>query len=723
MSAPLASAWAGHAAAWLATYALHSTLLLGLAWLAARRLAGRAIHLEEAIWRAALLGALLTATLQVAGGWTPLAGSLRLPMPQVGQAAPATPAVQHLAPAAVPVDLAPVRRIAHGQGAVVSATRAVVDEAPVAPLARRAVVPSAAPRPAGSRWPARWPAIAAGLWAALAALLLARVALAYAVLRRRLRARGEVTGGGIAALLTRLAPAAGVARRVRLTCSHRLAVPIARGHARPEICLPPRALSHLSSEQQESLLAHELAHLARRDPSWLAACRALVALLFFQPLNWIAARRLRELSELAADEWAVARTGRPLTLAGCLAEVALWSLGGAPVPAPGMADGSPLGERIRRLIDDGRRAERALPRGLAAALAVVVLAAVALVAPGVSARAGENAASAPEARAGQAPAPAPTPAATSTPAAQIDPPDPPDPPDAPEPPDAPARPARPARPPRPPRPPRHHPLSAEERAHLEAARAAADRLEGESALSQAEIDRLTAESERISRRVTEHLQPEIDRIAKHAAEIAAKVPPIDAAQMADLERQISAITQHIQPSPESVARLSEDARRLATEQNLSKAERERLEAEIHRLSESMRPSAEDREALKRLAEQHRKLTHGIDSAELEASRRELEAEAKALREEIERELRPEMQRLREQKRDLKGPAKRAPRARHRSLRSGEPAPPAPVAPPAPPAPGAPAPEALSAPPVPPAPPSPAALPAPPAPEPPPPPGF
>src|SRR5215208_6204080 len=76
--AGIAPSLAAQATAWLATYALHSTLLVGLAWLASRRLARRSVRLEEAVWRTALLGALVTATLQVATGWEPLAGSLHL---------------------------------------------------------------------------------------------------------------------------------------------------------------------------------------------------------------------------------------------------------------------------------------------------------------------------------------------------------------------------------------------------------------------------------------------------------------------------------------------------------------------------------------------------------------------------------------------------------------------------------------------------------------------
>src|SRR5436309_10514703 len=78
-----------HAAAWLLTYALHSTLLLALAWLASGPLSRRSLRLEEAVWRVALLGALATSTFQVATGWHPVA-ALRLPAAEVAAMAPKT---------------------------------------------------------------------------------------------------------------------------------------------------------------------------------------------------------------------------------------------------------------------------------------------------------------------------------------------------------------------------------------------------------------------------------------------------------------------------------------------------------------------------------------------------------------------------------------------------------------------------------------------------------
>ena len=353
----------GQATAWLLTYALHSTLFLGLACLASRRLSRRA-RLEEAVWRFALLAGLVTATVQLAAGWEPLAGrwTLEAPAPAYSAAALEMPRVQHAAP------LQTVERAERSSRSMAAAPASRID------LRINLRI------------------LALGLWAAGALFLAMHWGWSYLRLRRRLRARPEVIGGGMFSILGRLSHEAGeqgLAPLVRLTCSSRVSVPVALGVLRPEICVPPRALSHLEPEQQEGMLAHELAHLVRRDPFWLAFSRLLSGVLFFQPLNRVAGRRLRELSERLCDEWAVERTGRPLSLARCLAEVAGWSV--APfrdLPVPSMADRpSSLASRIRHLLDDARSPERRVrPLWLAVPM-LAVLVGVAAVAPGVYAAA------------------------------------------------------------------------------------------------------------------------------------------------------------------------------------------------------------------------------------------------------------------------------------------------------------------------------------------------
>ncbi|HEY4588717.1 MAG TPA: M56 family metallopeptidase, partial [Thermoanaerobaculia bacterium] len=365
--------FAGQAVAWMLTYLLHSTLLLGLAWLASKPLSRWSVAAEEMVWKLALVGALFTAPLQLAAGWQPLAGQWRL-ADLGGTAAVAT---------------APSESVGAG---LVSARVEASSIPAISSHAVRSHAVRANPKalPAPSAAPSRsLPSIATlilAAWALGALVLLAAFGRSYLRLGRRLRSRPRVVGGDLHAQLRTLAGQAGLGDAVRLSCSYRVPVPLAIGLREPEICVPPRALVGLTEEQQEGMLAHELAHLARRDPFWLVLGQGLACVLFFQPLNWVARRRLREISEMLSDEWAVARTGRPLSLAGCLAEVAGWSVRVPSLPVPSMADRpSSLGRRIRRLLDETRLPESPVRRAWLAAVMGVLVIAVAAAAPAVSA--------------------------------------------------------------------------------------------------------------------------------------------------------------------------------------------------------------------------------------------------------------------------------------------------------------------------------------------------
>lgn len=393
---------ADQALAWLLTYAVHSTLLLAMAWAVSRGLGGRRLRLQETIWRCALLGALVTASAQLAFGQmghVPIAGRWILasggsPVAVSGDAANAANTA-HASHAAV---------VAHTSGATGEVHASEAAPAPETSAAAGAVT-LATRRLEGHAFERAWTPLRPLLlpaWLLGALALILGYVRSHLALRQRLRYRPEVVGGGVLARLAGLVRQSGLSRRVRLTCTWRLRAPVALGLRAAEVCVPPRALFQLDDEQQDALLAHELAHLARRDPVWLPITQLLVACFFFQPLNWLARRRLRELSELLCDEWAIARTGRPLSLAGCLAEVAGWSLGGpgadrrprhpARLPVPGMADRpSQLAHRIRRLLDGATLAsaepmeEHGPVRRQLAVLMATVLVAVTLAAPGVSA--------------------------------------------------------------------------------------------------------------------------------------------------------------------------------------------------------------------------------------------------------------------------------------------------------------------------------------------------
>ncbi len=78
---------------------------------------------------------------------------------------------------------------------------------------------------------------------------------------------------------------------------------------RPRILLPSHA--HEWSEARiHAVLGHEIAHIQRHD--WLVqiAAEAIRAIYWFNPVFWLACRRLRRESEQACDD-AVLRLGVP----------------------------------------------------------------------------------------------------------------------------------------------------------------------------------------------------------------------------------------------------------------------------------------------------------------------------------------------------------------------------------------------------------------------------
>ncbi len=226
-------------------------------------------------------------------------------------------------------------------------------------------------------------------------LLWSVVALAsslYYVARRlilvgRLADRRPVPAGPLTATLAELQLTSGFGRRVQLTMARTISSPVALGLS--EICVPELALSELGAEQQRSMLAHELAHLARRDALWLAGASLMERVFFFQPLNRLARKELETTAEYLSDEWAMRKTGSggAVSLAKCLATVAEW-IQASPlgVPVAGLAERrSLLVSRIARLLEGGDRlvSTPASRRGWAVVATLVVVATVAA-APRVS---------------------------------------------------------------------------------------------------------------------------------------------------------------------------------------------------------------------------------------------------------------------------------------------------------------------------------------------------
>jgi hypothetical protein len=382
--------------AWLATYWVHAGIAIVATFAAVHTLLRRApAELRAAAWRAALVAPLVTATLRsgvfehtpkIEVAWLEPVASL--PVDQhtsfesQTSAAPVATAPQAVRTARVEPRREPREESVNTGGLALAndvrfdaptAARSGAANTPDSALLRSAIrrdgatgatdeVPASTTAPESTN-EASVSALFGRLDPRRLALLGAAIGALFAFARwfdGWLRLANRLTGRRAlpderAAEAAELARSMGVAG-VRISESDSIAVPMAFGFVRREVCLPASFHADLSHDEWLAALAHELAHHVRGDARWLPVLRVLSRALSFQPLNVLAWRELQRESEHAADELAVRHTGGAEALALCLAKVASRvALRHAQMPAAAMTGAPTMAARPALVVE---RAER-----------------------------------------------------------------------------------------------------------------------------------------------------------------------------------------------------------------------------------------------------------------------------------------------------------------------------------------------------------------------------
>ena len=151
------------------------------------------------------------------------------------------------------------------------------------------------------------------------------------------------------------------------------------GLGRPMIVVPRALLDALTDAELDQVVAHEHAHVERRD-DWTNLLQRFIAVPFgLHPAVWLIGRWIRRERELAADERVAVRTGAPSAYARCIARVAEAMIGPA---APRLASAAvrSRGEVARRVayLLDSRRVPALRPSRWALGAAALLAAASAL---------------------------------------------------------------------------------------------------------------------------------------------------------------------------------------------------------------------------------------------------------------------------------------------------------------------------------------------------------
>ena len=166
-----------------------------------------------------------------------------------------------------------------------------------------------------------WPAILFAIWCAGALAVISRLIVGLAAVQWMSRRTERVAHAPWLPLARELAAHIGVRSDLTYLRSPRTTMPMAWGIVTPAVLMPAEA-DEWPLERLRIVLLHELAHVKRRDCLTHALAQVACAVYWFNPLAWIAARRLRSERERACDDLVLAAGTRGSDYANQLLEIA-----------------------------------------------------------------------------------------------------------------------------------------------------------------------------------------------------------------------------------------------------------------------------------------------------------------------------------------------------------------------------------------------------------------
>jgi beta-lactamase regulating signal transducer with metallopeptidase domain len=211
-----------------------------------------------------------------------------------------------------------------------------------------------------------WLALA---WLAGVAILLARWAGGWWLVARLVSRATRPARPAWTASMRATAARLGITFPVELRESTRVESPTLVGHRRPVVLVPIPAFETLPSAEASSVLAHELAHVRRRDFAANGLQTVIEILFFFHPaVRWMSST-IREERELCCDDVAVRAAGSRAVYARALARLEASRPAGPVIRFALGANGGTLLRRIERLAVDREPVRRG---GVSARLAAVL---------------------------------------------------------------------------------------------------------------------------------------------------------------------------------------------------------------------------------------------------------------------------------------------------------------------------------------------------------------
>ena len=190
------------------------------------------------------------------------------------------------------------------------------------------------------------------LWPAGSVALLLMWAMRWRRVAIALRDASEITDGPVLHTLRRLE---GETPRLRLVTSPQAIEPGVFGIFRPVLMWPEGIGARLTTAQIEAILAHEVAHVRRRDNLAAMVHMAVEAAFWFHPLVWWIGARLVDERERACDEEVVGRGTEPAIYAESILRTCQFYVESPLVCISGVT-GSDLKRRVEQIMKNDAQA-------------------------------------------------------------------------------------------------------------------------------------------------------------------------------------------------------------------------------------------------------------------------------------------------------------------------------------------------------------------------------
>jgi uncharacterized protein (TIGR03435 family) len=194
-------------------------------------------------------------------------------------------------------------------------------------------------------------AILVSVWFCGCAAILLRWWAQWRRIAATVRAALPIEGAPEVDALRRLERIVGVRRPLTLVTSATSFEPGVFGILRPVLLWPQRIAGYLNDGQMEALLAHELAHVRRRDNLTASVQMFVEAVFWFNPLVWWLGARLLEEREQACDEEVLRLGTEPRVYAESILRTCKFCLA-SPLACVAGITGSRLKHRIERIMNN-----------------------------------------------------------------------------------------------------------------------------------------------------------------------------------------------------------------------------------------------------------------------------------------------------------------------------------------------------------------------------------